>query len=75
MDLCAQFGPPEAGIPVPPKRQLTPLGAQLRSLRPGDSFVCETEEARDNAKSTARYAGIPILIRKAKGGWRIWRKA
>ena len=66
-------GPIEEDIPIPQGRPLGFLGRLVRELRPGQSRVLESEDLIEAAREAARRAGIAIITRKCKDGWRIWR--
>jgi hypothetical protein len=70
----------EEGIPVPEKLKRavppkSPIRLALECLEPGQSFLMQTADEYDRARSAASY--LPdrqFVSRKVAGeGWRMWR--
>jgi hypothetical protein len=72
----------EKGNPIPPRRDATEVGKELRKLKVGgpNLFISDTEIKRPNLYTMALYAGIKITVRTVRDeesgelvGYRIWR--
>jgi hypothetical protein len=65
----------EDDIPIPPikGRPRTEFGRLLRSLKIGQSVLCDSEAQKDVARNVIIVNGGKYTTRKVDGGWRVWR--
>jgi hypothetical protein len=64
----------EKGIPVPPPRG-NQKSAFINQMQSGDSVLFLDYKAANNARGVIIRTGCTAVVRKEKGGWRVWKIA
>lgn len=63
----------EKGIPIPKPSEYGPIRFALRQMQVGDSILAD--EPVNQSLLYQKLKPRKFLVRRVKGGWRIWRTA